>query len=215
MNDSTPILQVEQLGHVYRTRNGPINVFENICFSVKGSEILVVRGESGSGKTTLLLACGAMQRPTLGNVLISGSNLYELSSSERNRYRAVNIGYLFQTLELVPYLNLLDNVRVSHAASPSDAKDWLQRLGLGNRLWFKPESLSHGQRQRAALCRALVHRPRLVIADEPTGNLDESHSQVVFQTLREFADRGNAVLIATHNSAAVEYADQVLEIENN
>ena len=215
MNSSNAVLVVDQLSHVYQSQGGSVSVLNDISFEVGLSQMVAVRGESGSGKTTLLLACGAMQPPTSGVIELNGHNLYAMSSAQRTKFRAAHIGYLFQTLELVPYLNLIDNVRLADGVTRLDANKWLDRLGLADRILHKPESLSHGQRQRAALARALAHQPDLVIADEPTGNLDEKNSQLVFETLREFADAGGAVLVATHESKVESYADTVIAISND
>ena len=176
--------------------------------------MVAIQGKSGSGKTTLLLACGAMQKPSDGTVKICGQNVFELTSSIRSQYRASQIGYLFQTLQLVPYLNVLDNVRIVKGVSTSEAKQLLAKLGVDDRLQHKPESISHGQRQRVALARAIAHRPALLIADEPTGNLDAENTQLVFETLREFADDGGAVLIASHDPTVQKFADRLLQLES-
>lgn len=214
MNDSTTVLSVDHVSHVYESRGRSIPVLRNVSLQVSASQFVAVGGESGSGKTTLLLACGAMQRPTAGTVKLNGHDLFALSAAQRTSYRANNIGYLFQTLELVPYLNLIDNVRMAHGVTRRSAISWLEKLGLGDRMTHKPELLSHGQRQRAALARALAHSPDLVIADEPTGNLDEKNSRLVFETLREFSVGGGAVLVATHESSIEAFADMVVSIED-
>ncbi len=214
MSNSTTVLEIDRLSHVYPTRGRAVQVLNQISFEVAASSILAVRGESGSGKTTLLMACGAMQRPTSGVVKLNGQDLFALTARQRARYRANHIGYLFQTLELVPYLNLVDNLRMARGVTRLCAISWLEKLGLGERTSHKPEMLSHGQRQRAALARALAHEPALLIADEPTGNLDEKNSQLVFETMRAYADGGGAVLVATHESRVEEVADQVLEIKD-
>jgi ABC-type lipoprotein export system ATPase subunit len=160
------------------------------------------------------LACGAMQKPTCGTVTLEKQNVYALSVAKRARYRAGQIGYLFQTLQLLPYLNALDNVQLVPGVSGDTAKQWLVRLGLENRLHHKPDSLSHGQRQRVALARAIAHQPALIIADEPTGNLDPKHAQLVFDTLREFANDGGSVLIASHDPAVASIADQTYSLQS-
>jgi len=176
--------------------------------------MVAVQGESGSGKTTLLLACGAMQKPTSGKVLLNQRDVFDLTPAARSQFRASQIGYLFQTLQLVPYLNVLDNVRIVKGVTAGTAKQWLERLGLDDRLHHKPDALSHGQRQRVALARAIAHRPALVIADEPTGNLDGKNARLVFDSLREFADGGGAVLIAAHEPAIADFADRILHIKS-
>ena len=214
MDTSAIVLQIENLGHSYARRGGPLEVLQDVSFQVPRSRMVTVRGASGSGKTTLLLACGAMQKPTSGRVAINQQDVFELSVAKRSQFRAEKIGFLFQTLQLVPYLNVLDNVRIVKGGTSESARLWLARLGLGDRLEHKPESLSHGQCQRVALARALVHRPALVIADEPTGNLDPENTRLVFKTLREFADQGGAVLVASHDVTIEEFSDEFLQLDS-
>ncbi len=208
------VLQVESLAHCYTANGKQLQVLRDVNFSIARSKMVAVQGESGSGKTTLLLACGAMQKPTSGKVLINQRDVFDLTPAVRSQFRASQIGYLFQTLQLVPYLNVLDNVRIVKGVTAGTAKQWLERLGLDDRLNHKPDALSHGQRQRVALARAIAHRPALVIADEPTGNLDGKNTRLVFDSLREFADDGGAVLIAAHEPAIADFADRILHIKS-
>ncbi len=211
----TPILEVKQLTQVYSTSRGTIKVLDDFNFSIAPSEFVAVSGASGSGKTTLLLAGGGMLKPTSGNVVLAGHDLFELSPIARSNHRACHLGFLFQTLELVPYLSLLENVRLSRGVTSEIAAEWLEKLGLNDRMHHKPELLSHGQRQRAALARALAHQPSLIIADEPTGNLDEVNSQIVFQTLQEYKEKGGAVLVASHDPQIASWADRVIRLDAN
>lgn len=212
MSDSKAVLSVDHLGHVYQSGRRSLVALDDISFEVLPSQMVAIQGDSGSGKTTMLLACGGMQPPTSGSVLLNGQDLYAIPTLQRSAYRAQHVGYLFQTLELIPYLNLTDNVRMANGVSRKTAESILERLGLADRWFHKPDSLSHGQRQRAALARALAHRPSLVVADEPTGNLDARNTTLVMETLRQFANDGGAVLVATHDQSVESFADQVLQI---
>ena len=214
MKKSNVVLTVDKLCHTYRTATRKVEVFSDVGFEVCLNSMMVVTGESGSGKSTLLLACGAMQEPSSGNVTLEGIDMFSLSTRERSKVRSQRIGFMFQTLELVPYLSVLQNVMLAPGASAASAKKVLEEVGLDDRLHHKPESLSHGQRQRAALARAIVHRPALLIADEPTGNLDEKNTLMVFKTLRSFADQGGAVLVATHEANIQEYVDDAISLDN-
>lgn len=173
-----------------------------------------ILGESGAGKTTLLLNSGTMLQPTEGVVEIQGVSVYEVAAQERARIRAHRIGYLFQTLQLIPYLTLRDNLLLPANSSPQAADEWLDRVGLADWADHKPEALSQGQRQRAALARALVHQPQLLIADEPTGNLDRQNSDLVFRVLRDFSDSGGAVLVASHDVCVESHADRCYTLKH-
>ena len=209
-----PVLTVDDLGHTFASGSNTIQVLRDVSMNVNATEMVVIRGASGSGKTTLLLACGAMQAPTTGNVTVNDQNVFQLSPASRSQFRAREIGYLFQTLQLIPYLSLLGNIRIVRGVTTKTAKLWLKKVGLDDRAHHKPEALSHGQRQRAALARALAHRPKLVIADEPTGNLDPANAKMVFEALREFANEGGAVLVATHDDLVQSLADRTLQLES-
>jgi putative ABC transport system ATP-binding protein len=169
---------------------------------------LVVRGPSGCGKTTLLLAAGALLQPTRGEVFLNGQNPYTLSPGQRARFRALNIGFVFQQFHLVPYLDVLDNILAARLALGPDAsareraRELASQFGLLDRLHHVPAALSTGERQRVALARALLNRPQLLLADEPTGNLDEQNGQEVWRSLDEFAKGGGAVLLVTHEPQA-------------
>ena len=204
-----PILVTDNLSQNFKTRGGCLEVLREINLQVAANEIVAVMGSSGCGKSTLLLACGVMRKPTAGRIVMDGRDVSQWSLADQNRLRSERIGYLFQTLELIPYLSVLENVRLVRGTTKDQADELLVLLGLMDLANRKPSAVSQGQRQRAALARALVHQPGLLIADEPTGNLDEETSQVVFKTLRDFADRGGAVLLATHDPLGKQVADRV------
>ena len=208
-------LEVDKLCHSYSSASGLINVLTDIGFSVPAGHLMAVRGDSGCGKTTLLLICGAMLVPVSGSIKINGAEVSKSSSAEKSRIRGTQIGYMFQTLELVPYLSVYENVAISRNSFKESTNSLIEQLGLEDRRRFKPEQLSQGERQRVALARALAHRPRMVIADEPTGNLDERNSTIVFETLRRYADDGNSVVIASHENSVEEYSDSILRIEED
>lgn len=208
----TPILQVEHLTHRY-SATGPV-VLSDLGLTLNSSEMVSISGESGSGKTTFLLACGAMQRPTDGTVKINGQDVFGLSRRAQNTFRAQQIGYVFQTLQLVPYLSVLHNLMIVRGVDLETARHRLEQLGVDPFRNRMPHALSQGQRQRVALARAMVHRPALLIADEPTGNLDATHSELVFRTLREFAENGGAVLLASHDPGVREISDRNLMLKD-
>ena len=186
--------------------------------SVEAGEFVAVVGPSGCGKTTLLLVAGGLLRPENGEVSIDGTDPYSLSGEQRARFRAEQIGFVFQQFHLVPYLNVLDNVMApalvtGETSARERAGILVERFGLADRLGHRPGQLSTGERQRVALARALLNEPRVILADEPTGNLDGDNSEQVLQALKTFADEGGAVLLVTHDPDAVAFAGRQVVLQ--
>jgi len=212
------LLEIEDLGKTYRGPEGEIRALEGVSLEMRAGEFVAVQGPSGSGKTTLLLAAGGLLVPAGGRVVVAGQEMYALSPEKRARFRATTIGFVFQQFHLIPYLSVMDNVLApSLAARVPDAagraRELLAQFNLADRIHHVPGALSTGERQRTALARALLNRPGLLLADEPTGNLDEDNSDVVLGCLKEFAEAGGAVLLVTHDSRAASYAQRVLRLE--
>lgn len=192
-----------------------VPILENFSLEVKGGEFVAVCGPSGSGKTTLLLLAGGLLHPEGGSVQVAGQEVYRLTGEERARLRAKHIGFVFQQFHLIPYLTVLENVLAPALAQggsnlPQRALDLVERFGLGSRRHHLPGQLSTGERQRTALARALLHQPGLVLADEPTGNLDKENGQVVMEALRGYVQEGGALLLVTHDSTAAAQAHRVV-----
>jgi ABC-type lipoprotein export system ATPase subunit len=212
-----PALQLSNVSKTFHGPNGEVRAVDDVSLSVAPGEFVAVQGPSGCGKTTLLLAAGGLLRPDAGEVLVAGEDPYRLSSEQRARFRATRIGFVFQQFHLVPYLDVLDNVLApSLAAALPDgrarAEELIGRFGLRDRVGHVPAALSTGERQRVALARALLNRPALLLADEPTGNLDEDNGRVVLRCLAEFARDGGAVLLVTHDPVAAEFAPRVARL---
>ena len=194
---------------------GGVTALSPFDLNLTKGEFVVIKGASGSGKTTLLLALGGMLRPTEGEIKYKGDNLYELSPSELGNYRSNEIGFVFQMFHLVPYLNVEENVQL---AIPNDnqrnqSHRLLDQLGLSRRLTHTPSELSAGERQRVALARALVNQPEIIMADEPTGNLDPENDRQVFKHLSEYHKKGGTVIVVTHGSTADEFADRIVNLK--
>ena len=195
---------------------GAVTALAPFNLAVKSGEFIAIKGASGSGKTTLLLTLGGMLRPTEGTVLFDGANLYAKPVPERADYRAQEGGFVFQMFHLVPYLGVEENVRLAagNGAMTQRPRELLEQFGLGHRLTHTPGELSAGERQRVALARALVNEPRLILADEPTGNLDPKNDRKVFENLSEFHRTGGTVIVVTHGSTADEFADRIVNLKN-
>jgi len=212
------VLTLQDLTKTYRTRTGQVKALEGVTLEIDKGEFVVVCGPSGSGKTTLLMMVAAMLRPSRGAVRFDGRNVYEMAVPDRARFRADNIGFVFQMFHLVPYLNVRENILVAGGAigkiDKGRAEELLQQLGLQHRASHRPAELSAGEKQRTAIARALLNRPKLILADEPTGNLDPENARSVLKYLQDFQHAGGTVIVATHGPAAQEFATRTIYLRD-
>ena len=214
------IVSLENVSKIYRTRYGDVKALDAVSLQVEEGEFIVVRGHSGSGKTTLLLAVGGMLRPTMGRVVVGEDDVYAMSENQRAKFRAENIGFVFQMFHLVPYLNVVENALLPSGvgakdhptANKADAIELLKDLRMSGREYHRPSELSAGERQRTAIARALLNRPKIILADEPTGNLDPDNASEVIGYLEQFHSAGGTVIIVTHGEMADQYADRVVHL---
>ncbi len=208
----------ENLQRSFRGPAGEINALAGVSLSIGRGEFVVIKGPSGCGKSTLLLTLGGMQRPASGRLRFDDCDLYEIPASRRNRIRATKIGFVFQLFHLIPYLTVRENILAGlppneAAAQPLARVDELiDLLGLRPRAGLRPGTLSVGERQRTALARALVKQPALILADEPTGNLDPHNAAEVFRFLGAYQREGGTVVVVTHGQDAAPYATQTLHM---
>ena len=212
------MIRCDEVTKIFHKNGSKITSLDRFTAEVAEGEFVAVRGPSGSGKTTLLLTLGGMQRPSDGSVQLAGRDLYALSPAERARLRSSEIGFVFQMFHLVPYLDLLGNVLLACPGKPSAevrqrAGGLMDELGLADRASHRPGELSAGERQRLAVARALLNRPKLILADEPTGNLDPENAAEVIRHLAEFHRGGGTVVLVTHGAAADAHADRTLRLE--
>jgi len=212
------MLVLDNLNKTYRTGGHAVKAIDGVSLRIDTGEFVAVCGPSGSGKTTLLMMIAAMLRPSEGTVQLDEKDVYGMTTPQRARFRAQNIGFVFQMFHLIPYLNVLENVLVAGGAiSERDgvrARELVQRLGLQHRMHHRPGELSAGEKQRTAMARALLNRPRLILADEPTGNLDPENAQSVLTHLRDFQQDGGTVIVATHGPAAKEFATRTVSLRD-
>lgn len=212
------LLQFDQVSKTYTGNDREVRALDGVSLSMDAGQFIAVRGPSGCGKSTLLLSAGGLLKPGGGSVIVNGTALYEQSPEQRARFRATTIGFVFQQFHLVPYLSVLDNVLTATLAAPiQNARDralaLLEQFNLGERAMHVPAELSTGERQRTALARALMHQPSLLLADEPTGNLDPDNADIVLDTLKTFAQSGGGVLLVTHDDRAADAAGEVRHME--
>jgi len=213
------MIRLEHVTKTYLTTNGPVYALADVSLEIPEGQFTVVRGPSGCGKSTLLTLVGALGTPTSGRVEVAGKSLAAMSSAARARFRATTVGFVFQTFHLVPYLTVLENVAAAaipglEKAARRRAQDLLEEFGLGHRLFHRPAELSTGECQRAAIARALINRPQLLLADEPTGNLDPENATGVLDLLAAFHRDGGTVLLVTHQELASRFAQQTIRLRN-
>jgi ABC-type lipoprotein export system ATPase subunit len=212
------MLKVQDVEKTYAGNGRQVRALDGVSLTVAAGEAVAIQGPSGCGKSTLLLACGALLRPSGGTIWIGDSDPYQLSADQRSRFRAQHVGFVFQQFHLVPYLDVLQNILAANVPHPQAqpverAEELIRHFGLEDRRRHVPAELSVGERQRVALARALFQRPRLVLADEPTGNLDPDNAVIVLDALRDYAAAGAAVLMVTHDPHAAQRAQRVLQME--
>jgi lipoprotein-releasing system ATP-binding protein len=219
---SEPVLSIRGLERTYVTEAGELPVLKGVDLDVRPGEIVGLIGPSGSGKSSLLHAAGLLEHPDAGRISIEGRDCSDLADRERTRVRLGAVGFVYQFHHLLPEFSALDNVALpqmiagkSKAAARRRALDLLTELGLAQRHHHQPAQLSGGEQQRVAIARALANSPRLLLADEPTGNLDPTTSVAVFDNLYDLARRtGVAALVATHNLELARHMDRVLALKD-
>ncbi len=212
------MLRIDGLRKVYAGASRPVTALDGVSLVVEAGEFAAVQGPSGCGKTTLLLVAAGLLRPDGGQVALDGEDPYALPPEARAAFRARSVGFVFQQFHLVPYLTVLDNVLAPSLARPAEdacerARELVEHVGLADRADHVPAALSTGERQRVALARALLNRPKVLLADEPTGNLDPASAETVLGHLAGFAGGGGAVLLVTHDERAADRAGRIVRME--
>lgn len=215
-----PFLIIKQLYKSYKLDNREIEVLCGINLVINKGEFIAIKGASGAGKSTLLHLLGSLDLPDKGEILFDGKSLFELNGSSLCRWRNKNVGFIFQAYHLLPELTAIENVmlparlsRINPVSAEESAKILLSEVGLGERLNHRPRELSGGEQQRVAIARAMINKPALILADEPTGNLDSRNGDEIINLLSKIRTENNTTLIiATHDSRIAEKAERQVEI---
>ena len=219
MSTSTKVLSANHLGKRVLSSDGSLTILHDICFDILKGESVAITGTSGSGKSTLLGLLAGLDTPTLGDVSMMGQNLNELSEDGRAKLRGEYVGFVFQSFQLLPHLNALENVMLpaelnGHKDSEEQAYFWLERVGLSQRAKHFPKTLSGGEQQRVALARAFISQPAILFADEPTGSLDETSGNRVIELLFELNQANHSTLVlVTHDPALASRCQRQLRLQ--
>ena len=221
MNTRPFIISIESLSRFYTMGNETVKALDNIDLSFRKNDYAAIMGPSGSGKSTLMNILGCLDTPTTGSYVLNGQNVAEMDDDELARVRNREIGFVFQTFNLLPRLNCLRNVElplIYAGVSPEEreerARKALELVGLADRILHKPTELSGGQNQRVAIARALVNRPSIILADEPTGNLDTATSHDIMDMFGKLSDAGNTIILITHEEDIARFTRRIIRLRD-
>jgi len=218
---SEPIISVRDLRKIYHVGDVDVSALRGVNLEITRGEFVAIVGPSGSGKSTLFHILGGLTPPTSGSVRIAGHDLIAMSDAGRTELRKTTVGFVFQKYNLLPTLTARENIEIARDIAGKDGKldpqfeDLLKLLGIAGRLQHRPRALSGGEQQRVAIARAIVNHPAILLADEPTGNLDTENSNIVLGLLRELNQRlGQTILMITHNPEAAAFADRIVTMRD-
>ncbi|MEX1277146.1 MAG: ABC transporter ATP-binding protein [Bacteroidota bacterium] len=216
-----PLIQLENIHKVYNTAKEHVYALQDVSLGIEQGEFVAVMGPSGSGKSSLLSVLGGLSHPTKGKVIVDNIDAYALDVEKRADFRREYLGFVFQSFQLIPYLTIIENVMLplvvtmfSRAEQGRMAIDILEKLGLRSKALRLPDELSGGEQQRVAIARALVNQPPVILADEPTGNLDSETSEAIMQLLQKLNAEGHTVIMVTHNPENVGYVDRCIHLRD-
>ncbi|NTV51071.1 MAG: ABC transporter ATP-binding protein [Geobacteraceae bacterium] len=215
------LIEIKNVKKQYSSGDDVVEALRGVDINIESGEFITIMGQSGSGKSTLLSVLGGMNHPTSGEVNMAGVDIYKLPGEKLADFRAQNLGFVFQSFHLIQYLTAIENVmlplaivKMSTKAKAASARQALERVGLGNKLDRLPNQLSGGEQERVAIARAIVNNPHILLADEPTGNLDSKTSEEVMALFRELNDAGQTVVMVTHNPDNGKYSDRTINLKD-
>lgn len=221
MNTINHLIEIHDLEKTYQSGNTKVDAIKQMDFFIDDEEFVAIMGQSGSGKSTLLSIMGALNHPSRGKVFVDSLDLYDLSTEQRADFRSEYIGFIFQSFQLIPYLTVLENVKLPMAVTGQKKKiknqmalEVIGRVGLIDKTNRLPDQLSGGEQERVAIARAIVNKPPIILADEPTGNLDTHTAIEIMQLLQSLNNDGHTVIVVTHNPDMAEFATRAIKVRD-
>jgi len=221
MTQVNHLIEISGLKKTYQSGDTAVDAIKQMDFFIDDEEFVTIMGQSGSGKSTLLSIMGALNHPTRGKVLVDSLDLYSLSTEQRADFRSEYIGFIFQSFQLIPYLTVLENIKLPMAVTGQKKKikntmalEVIERVGLGEKAHRLPDQLSGGEQERVAVARAIVNKPPIILADEPTGNLDTTTASEIMVLLQSLNSEGHTVIVVTHNSDMGAYATRSIRVRD-
>jgi len=215
------LIEIQDIGKDYQEGETTVQAIKQMNFFIDDGEFVSIMGQSGSGKSTLLSILGGLNHPSRGRILLDSLDIYELSSEQRADLRSEYIGVIFQSFQLIPYLTVLENVKLPMSITGRKAKeqdkmarDVLARVGLANKADRLPDKLSGGEQERVAIARAIVNKPPILLADEPTGNLDSTTADEIMYLLKELNAEGQTIIMVTHNPEACKHTARTIQVKD-
>ena len=215
------MIEVREIGKDYKSGDDTVSAIKSMDFTIGDGEFVTIMGQSGSGKSTLLSVMGGLNHPSKGKVYIDSLDLYGLSSEQRADFRSEYIGIIFQSFQLISYLTVIENVKmpmaitgIKPAKQDEMAQSVLKRVGLSNKADRLPDQLSGGEQERVAIARAIVNNPPILLADEPTGNLDTQTAKEIMELLNELNKEGQTIIMVTHNPETSKYSSRIINVQD-
>jgi len=215
------LIEIQNIGKDYQEGENTVQAIKEMTFFIDDGEFVAIMGQSGSGKSTLLSILGGLNHPSMGKVLLDSLDIYKLSSEQRADLRSEYIGVIFQSFQLIPYLTVLENVKLPMAITGKKSKtqdkmarDVLARVGLANKADRLPDQLSGGEQERVAIARAIVNKPPILLADEPTGSLDSHTADEILNLLKELNEEGQTIIMVTHNPDACKDTTRTIHVKD-
>ncbi|MBA3011382.1 MAG: ABC transporter ATP-binding protein [Desulfobacula sp.] len=221
MSQTQHLIEIQDLGKTYTSGKNLVTAIDRMDFCIDDGEFVTIMGQSGSGKSTLLSSRGALNRPTRGKVFVDSLDLYALTHEQRADFRSEYLGFIFQSFQLIPYLTVLENIKLPMAVTGRTKREQhhmavevIERVGLKTKSDRLPDQLSGGEQERVAIARAIVNKPPIILADEPTGNLDSETAKEIMGLLKSLNRDGHTIIMVTHNTEMEKFASRTIRVRD-